>query len=219
MTPKDFGILADAIKTYFPKDNVLPTEKAMRLWYEELKDIPYDIAKMALRKYVSTNKFAPSIADIRGQAAELSERGEEFNETSAWAIVLKAIRNSGYHAEDEFAKLPPILQRTVHSPGQLREWAMLEDVDGKALVVLQSNFQRTYRAEQERERELRKLSPDLLGLMRKDNEPERIVQSSPKPLTIAEERKAMFDKSAPPPNGMWEKVRKSWNKGDEHYNE
>lgn len=86
MTAKEFGILADAIKTYFPRDNVLPTENAMRLWYSELKDLPYQVAQTALRKYVATNKFAPTIADIREQAAELNaqEQGEdELNEISA----------------------------------------------------------------------------------------------------------------------------------------
>ena len=117
MTAKEFGFLADAIKTYFPRDNVLPTETAMRLWYSELKDIPYQLAHTALRKYVSTNKFAPTIADIRGQVAELNDQNEEeLNETAAWSLVLKAIRRSTYYSEEEFAKLPATVKRAVASP-------------------------------------------------------------------------------------------------------
>ena len=167
MTPRDFGILADAIKTYFPKDNVLPTEKAMRLWYEELKDIPYDMAKIALRKYVSTNKFAPTIADIREQVAELNaqEQGEDvLNEISAWALVWKAIGSSGEYerAERNFCKLPSIVQRAVHSPKQLQEWARTQNIN---VEVVSSNFMRTFRVEQQRDYERKKLSPEILAIM------------------------------------------------------
>ena len=211
MTAKEFGILADAIKTYFPRDNVLPTENAMQLWYLELKDIPYQSAYMALRKYVSTNKFAPTIADIREQVSELNGRGEsELNETAAWALVWKAICNSGYHAEEEFEKLPSVLKRAVHSPAQLREWATLEYADGNTLTVLQSNFQRTFRVEQQKEQERGKLSPDVLKLVnaaakagieceRKKQEKVSLKEIDSKPV-------------APPPDDILKKAREACKK-------
>ena len=207
MTAKEFGFLADAIKTYFPRDNVLPTENAMRLWYSELKDIPYQLAHTALRKYVSTNKFAPTIADIREQVAELNDQNEEdLNETAAWSLVLKAIRRSAYYSEEEFAKLPPVVQRAVSSPRQLREWATLEDVDGKTLTVIQSNFQRTFRAEQQRERERNKLSPDVLKLMRPLNNPQ--IEDKTKELSVSEQRMIAEENASPAPKGMIETVSK-----------
>lgn len=205
MTAKEFGFLADAIKTYFPRDNVLPTENAMRLWYEELKDIPYQLAYTALRKYVSINKFAPTIADIREQVAELNNQNEEeLNETAAWSLVLKAIRRSTYYSEEEFAKLPPVVQRAVSSPRQLREWATLEDVDGKTLTVIQSNFQRTFRTEQQRERERNKLSMDVLKLMRPLNNPQ--VEYKPKELSIEEQRMIAEENARPAPNNLRSKL-------------
>ena len=169
MTAKEFGLLADAIKTYFPRDNVLPTENALRLWYAELKDIPYQIAYAALRKYVSTNKFAPTIADIREQAAELyNQREGDISENTAWQLVWKAICNSGYHAEEEFEKLPETVKRAVGSASQLRQWALAE-VDDKTITVWQSNFQRIYRLERQKELERRKLSPDVLKLIQGQN--------------------------------------------------
>lgn len=207
MTAKEFGFLADAIKTYFPRDNVLPTENAMRLWYEELKDIPYQLAHTALRKYVSTNKFAPTIADIREQVAELNNQNEEeLNETAAWSLVLKAIRRSTYYSEEEFAKLPATVQRAVASPKQLWEWATLEDVDGKTLTVIQSNFQRTFRMEQQRERERNKLSPDVLKLMRPLNNPQ--IEDKPKELSVEEQRMISEVHSSPAPEGFSEIVRR-----------
>ena len=210
MTAKEFGILADAIKTYFPRDNVLPTENAMQLWYLELKDIPYQSAYMALRKYVSTNKFAPTIADIREQVSELNGRGEsELNETAAWSLVLKAIRRSTYYSNEEFAKLPPVVQRAVSSPRQLREWALLEDVDGKTLTVIQSNFQRAFRAEQQREKERSKLSPDILKLMKPIENPK--IEEKPKGLSIFEEREGAIERTTEMPDRCKEKMNRLLN--------
>lgn len=207
MNAKEFGFLADAIKTYFPRDNVLPTENAMRLWYEELKDIPYQLAHLALQKYVCTNKFAPTIADIREQVAELNNQNEEeLNETAAWSIAWKAICNSGYHAEEEFAKLPPVIQRTVHSPAQLREWALLENIDGKTITVLQSDFQRAFRVEQQRERERSKLSPDVLKLMKPMNNPQ--IKDKPKELSVSAQRMIAERNAKPAPDNMYERVNK-----------
>lgn len=205
MTAKEFGFLADAIKTYFPRDNVLPTENAMRLWYSELKDIPYQLAHTALRKYVSTNKFAPTIADIREQVAELNNQNEEeLNETAAWSLVLKAIRRSTYYSEEEFAKLPATVKRAVASPKQLREWATLEDVDGKTLTVIQSNFQRTFRVEQQRERERNKLSPDVLRLMRPLNNHQ--IEDKPNELSIEDQRLNAEEQAAPAPEDFKSRV-------------
>lgn len=206
MTAKEFGFLADAIKTYFPRDNVLPTENAMRLWYSELKDIPYQLAHTALRKYVSTNKFAPTIADIREQVAELNDQNEEeLHETAAWSLVLKAIRRSTYYSEEEFAKLPATVQRAVASPKQLREWATLEDVDGKTLTVIQSNFQRTFRVEQQRERERNKLSPDVIRLMRPLNNPQ--IEDRRNVLSMEDEREMIEQNASTAPKNMMEIVR------------
>lgn len=169
MTAKEFGFLADAIKTYFPRDNVLPTENALRLWYAELKDIPYQIAYAALRKYVLTNKFAPTIADIREQVAELNSQNEEnLNETTAWQLVWKAICNSGYHAEEEFEKLPETVKRAVGSASQLRQWG-LSEVNDNTISYWKSDFQRIYRLEQQKELERIKLSPDVLKLIQGQN--------------------------------------------------
>ena len=169
MTAKEFGLLADAIKTYFPRDNVLPTENALRLWYAELKDIPYQIAYAAFRKYVLTNKFAPTIADIREQAAELyNQREGDISEITAWQLVWKAICNSGYHAEEEFEKLPETVKRAVGSASQLRQWG-LSEVNDNTISYWKSEFQRIYRLEQQKEFERRKLSPDVLKLIQGQN--------------------------------------------------
>ena len=174
MTVDEFIKLTAAIKTYFPKDNLLPTEEAMDLWYCELEDLDYMSANMGLRRYVATNRFAPTISDIREYASSFIGTGIP-NEMEAWTLVLRAIRNSIYHAEEEFGKLPQAVQRAVVSPGQLREWATAEDVDGTWMNVTQSNFMRVYRAEAEREKEIGKLPPDIQRLAEKVHRQQLVV--------------------------------------------
>ena len=156
MTPKEFGELAAAIKTYFPRDNIIPTDRAMDLWYEELKDLPYAVAQISLRKYVATNKFPPTIADIRENAV----MEEEQSELAAWHLVYKAICDSAYHAEERFDELPETIRRAVASPENLREWGQMKTETVNS--VIQSQFLSSYRAEVKRAADLRKLSADLL---------------------------------------------------------
>lgn len=98
MDKKEFAIFASALRTYYPREKLLPNEQAMELWFRQLQDIPYRVAEVVLTKWVATNKWSPSIADIREQAAEMtSERVKDWGE--AWGDVMLAIRNYGSYQE------------------------------------------------------------------------------------------------------------------------
>lgn len=155
-----------SIQAAYPSFRVPDKTVAVNTWYSLLGEYEYSQVSAALKKYIQTNKssFAPSIGQIIDSISEIYSKDDE-NEMEAWMLVQKAIRNSTYHADEEFDKLPRIIQKAVSHPRQLQEWAMMENVDGRAWNVMQSNFMRTYRAEVEKEKEMRKLSPDLLELM------------------------------------------------------
>lgn len=165
MTREEWAVLVKAMKAVYTSPSFLPDQNAFDTWYGLLKDIDYKLLNFGLKKYMQTEWKEPSIATLRKCANSIAPQSTELNETEAWEKVSKAIRNSGYHAEEEFARLPKLIQKAVSSPGQLREWALSENVDGTWLSVVQSNFQRTYRAEVQREQERRKLSPDLLKII------------------------------------------------------
>lgn len=165
MTVDEFGQLAAAIKTFFPKDNMLPTNKAMDLWFDMLKDLPYESAYAALKKHVSSSRFPPTIADIREWAVDFTVP-DELNEMEAWSLVYKAICNSTYNSVSEFEKLPPLVQKAVGLPGSLREWAMTENLNHE---VVMSNFQRAYKAELKRHEELQKMPQNVRDLIKKAN--------------------------------------------------
>lgn len=159
-----------SIQAAYPSFRVPDKTVAVNTWYSLLRDYEYSQVSAALKKYIQTNKssFAPSIGQIIDEISDIYSENEE-NEMEAWILVQKAIRNSTYHADEEFAKLPEIVQKAVSHPRQLQEWAMMENIDGRAWNVMQSNFMRTYRAEVEKEKNMRKLSPDLLNLISQKN--------------------------------------------------
>lgn len=164
MTVDEFARLADAIKTYFPRDNMLPTDTAMELWYDMLKDMDYQSAYIGLKNHVATSKFAPTIADIRNGA--VISQPQELNEMEAWSLVYKAICNSTYNSVSEFDKLPPLVQKAVGLPDSLREWAMTENLNKE---VVMSSFQRAYKAELKLREELQKMPQNVRNLIKKAN--------------------------------------------------
>ena len=205
MTKEQFKILVKAMKAVYTNPGFIPDQYAFDVWYSILKDLDYATASRAVQMHMQTEESPPTVAGIRKQSAKLkADETDDLNETAAWSLVLKAIRRSTYYSDEEFSKLPPVVQRAVSSPRQLREWATLEDVDGKTLTVIQSNFQRTFRVEQQRERERNKLSMDVLKLMRPLNNPQ--VEYKPKELSIEEQRMIAEENARPAPNNLRSKL-------------
>lgn len=142
---KIIGTMILAYPNYKP-DNM---SMLIELWKEMLSEYTYQQVAMALKAYIAsdTSGFAPSIGQLVGKI-QMINQPEELNEMEAWNLVSKAIRNGYYGAEEEFSKLPPLVQKAVGSHEQLRQWAQT-DIDSVENVI-QSNFMRTYRAVVER---------------------------------------------------------------------
>lgn len=154
MDRKEFSILVKALKAIYPEPKFIPDKEAFDIWYDLLNDIPFEVCKAAVYKYMATNKFPPTIADIRQIATEMATT-ESLNEGEAWALVYRAICNSGYHATEEFNKLPIECQKAVGNPAILREWANLNI--NEVNTVIQSNFMRSYKVESKRTQEYQQL--------------------------------------------------------------
>ena len=127
MEKNEFAMLAAAIRTYYPKENILPNQQAMELWYRELKDIPFPVAEAALRKWVATNKWSPSIAEIREMTVNVTQ-GDELTWGEAWEKALHAVRRYGmYRQKEAMASLDPMTRRCVENVG-FREMCMSENI-------------------------------------------------------------------------------------------
>lgn len=117
MDKEEFALFAMALKTYYPRDGLLPNQQALDLWFKQLCDLDYKIAEIALNKWVATEKWPPTIADIREQAA-IIEVGELPDWGECWAKVTKAIRRYGsYNPREALDSLDDLTRRCVERLG------------------------------------------------------------------------------------------------------
>lgn len=118
MDKKEFAKVVMALQTYYPKeDKLLANNYAIELWYRQLQDIPYEVMQAAVVKWVSTEKWSPTIAELRSIAAEIMNgTTEDWGE--AWQKVCAAIGAYGYNRPIEAIKsLPPLAGKTVERLG------------------------------------------------------------------------------------------------------
>lgn len=129
----------------------LPKEKAestAQLWASSFADIDGTLVIEGVKAFIVSDAsgFAPGIGQIRKL---ITTRGgnNTISETQAWAMVNKALKNSGYNSVEEFAKLPPVVQQAVGSPSVLREWSLMPIDEVQSVIA--SHFMRNYRAKLE----------------------------------------------------------------------
>ena len=117
MDKTEFGLFASALRTYYPREALLPNKQAMELWFRELHDIPFQVAEASLRKWVSTNKWSPSIAEIREMAATV-KNGDIPDWGEGWEEVQRAIRKHGmYDVKGAMESFTPLTRQTVERLG------------------------------------------------------------------------------------------------------
>ena len=172
--------------------------KKVELWAACFAEEPFEVVLAAVQAYIVNNpaRFAPNIGRVKEQIRQLTQPNE-LAEAEAWALVLKAISRSGYEAKAEFDKLPPLVQKVVGSPNQLREWGLMNSETVQSVVA--SNFQRGYRTMQEREAALQKTPPairDMFAAMTKPMElPTAEAPALSKPKTDEATRRALEEHS------------------------
>lgn len=159
MTREEFINLTKALKTFYPRENLLPNMEAMELWYRELSDIPYTVAEAALRKYVSTNKFSPTIADIREMAASVSN-GDKPLWSDGWDKVLRAIKKYGSYGQAEaMASLDELTRQAVKRLGYL------ELCRSENIMADRANFRMIFEQLADRQQQSNQISVNLTQLI------------------------------------------------------
>lgn len=159
MDAKEFAVFADRLKTAFPKDNLLSTRDQMEWWFDLLGDIPFQIAILALKKYALSNKFPPSVSEIRTIAADLvGERLPDADE--AWGQVNNAIRRFGYMREREaLNSMSEPVRKAVERIG----FQNICQSPYEQLNTLRAQFRGAYEAEYRRSMEVHKM-PERMRL-------------------------------------------------------
>ena len=167
-TIKIMAVLRAAYPQYYAKQSADDLNGIVALWNEMFSDETYDVVAMAVKALIKTrvSTYPPGIGEITEKIMQITQP-EQMTEMEAWALVRLAIRGASMDpssrlftngvqseqtsAEVNFDRLPPILQRLVHSPSQLAAWERLPNDEIE--TVIQSNFMRSYRARAKNERE------------------------------------------------------------------
>lgn len=157
-------ILKTAYPSFYrsmPADEV---EDIVHLWMDMFADDEGVKVAAAVKALIATDTkgFPPHIGAIKDKLRQITTP-ESMTEVEAWNLVHKAIKRGYYNSKEEFEKLPPILQRLVGGHSQLRDWSIM-DADVVQSVV-SSNFQRSFRARSQSEKEYALMPPDVRMLM------------------------------------------------------
>jgi hypothetical protein len=163
-TIKILTVLRGAYPAFYRDITKQEAESTIALWASMFEEEPYELVGAAVKAFISGDGkgFPPAIGQIKERIRQITQP-EEMTEQEAWSLVAKALRNSTYGSEQEFAKLPPEVQAVVHDPGQLKQWAMspADEVE----TVIASNFMRSFRVKQKTSKEYLALPTSVKRMM------------------------------------------------------
>ena len=124
----EFKLIVKGLKAVYSKDNFLASDEAIKIWYTMLKDIPYERLNIATQKYILTNKFPPSIAELREMAVNV-EQGDEITWDESFDEARRMIRKYGYPRQKEaLEEMRPITRQVVERMGYM-DMCMCEDIE------------------------------------------------------------------------------------------
>lgn len=202
-------IICDCYPNFKPED----LSRTINAWQVMLEEYSCEQVAVALKAYITSDSsgFAPSVGEIIAKIQTISQP-QALNEMEAWALVSKALRNGYYGAVDEFNKLPPLVQKAVGTPDNLRHWSQtdIESIEN----VVQSNFMRSYRVVANREKEIERMPTDvrvLIESVNKDSNSAQIGTKNQEVLKLSsEDSKAQNEpkKCVPMPKEIKERIEK-----------
>ena len=159
MEREEFKILAKGMKAVYTQPSFLPDADAFNVWFSLLQDIDYRVAQAAVQKYMLTNKFPPTIADIREQATTISV-GEKPLWSDGWEEVIMAIRKFGsYREEEALESMTETTRRAVKRLG-FNNICMSENI-----MADRANFRMIYEQIAEREHTAKQIPVKLTSLI------------------------------------------------------
>lgn len=213
-TVKIIRIICGSFPNFKPSD----LSETVDIWNMMLDEYTYNQIAGALKSYILSDStgFAPSIGQLIAKVKTIEEPAQ-LNETEAWGLVSKAIRNGYYGAVEEFSKLPPLVQKAVGTPDNLRNWSQtnLESIE----TVIQSNFLRAYRVEAQRAAEISKMPSDIKTMIENTSQNSHSAQIANKNKcsvkSLLEDKKTKYgqnnDTTVPMPNDWRTRLDKGWN--------
>lgn len=159
MTSYEFSLLVKGMKSVYTSPNFLPDAEAIKMWFALLGDLDYNIANIAIQKYMLNGKYPPTIADIR-ELATAVKTGDIPLWSDGWEETLRAIRKYGSYRENEaLESMSEITRMTVQRLG-FRNICMSDNITAE-----RANFRDIYNELAERKQREVRLPVNLSNLI------------------------------------------------------
>lgn len=140
MKSGDFSIIIDKLECAYPNSKAVFDAKTKALWALALGDLDYRLCDAAVTMLIATNKFMPSIAEIREKCLSLVN-AESENWQTAWQNVLRACSRFGSdRISDAYNSFNEITKQTVKTIG----YRLICQADNSQLPYIKRDFKETY---------------------------------------------------------------------------
>lgn len=147
------------MKAVYTSERFLPDADSVKIWYQMLQDIDYKVANIAIQKYMLTNKFPPTIADIRDLSATV-QCGDIPDWGDGWEQVIRAIRMYGtYRIAEAMESFDDITRQCVERLG-FRNICLSENI-----AADRANFRMMYETMAERKKKDAQIPVKLTNLI------------------------------------------------------
>lgn len=149
MTKAEVAQLLVVLAEAYPRFEVSDT--TVEVWWEMVCDIDMDTARAAVKKCIMTGTWAPSIAEVRKAAAEISGP-QRPSGVEAWGLLVRAIAAYGYYRQDE------ALQSLPGDVAQVARWMGWQELCHSTNAdVIRGQFCKLFDTHTQREAELKAL--------------------------------------------------------------
>lgn len=157
MSKEEFATLVLVMQAMYG-DEFIGTEEAMDVWFALLHDLDYQILSKALQKYMLTNKFKPTVAELRENYADLI-CPVALDWSEGWEKVCKSIGQYGmYRTEEAMESFDEVTREAVKRLG-FQNICLSENI-----VADWARFAEIYQAIQQRKRIAVNIGSALLDL-------------------------------------------------------
>lgn len=145
MTRDEVKQIMAVIITTYPNFKVEDMTMTVETWLHFLEPYEYSAISNALGTYIcnSGSPYPPALPQLISMTKPKPAPFElkVMPASEAWSLVRKALQNSSYNSEQEFSKLPAMIQQAVGSANQLQAWALDDDYnEGVTMSIFTKNY-------------------------------------------------------------------------------
>lgn len=175
-TAKVIYMLKATYPEHYMKFSQVDIENALNVWAGIFAEYSFESVKGGVQAYImnDTKGFPPAPGQVIAMIRAVQNK-TGLSPLEAWQKVRKAVQNSNYHAEEEFDKLPPAVQKAIGGPANMRQMAMMDSETFE--TVEQSHFIRAYSAEVKREQEVNNIPEEVRKLIRETTDKNKSLVS------------------------------------------